>query len=80
MKNAGKVLDYESICKSCGTKSNSLRVQIYHIRSHIRKNGIYNLIQSVRSHDLCSENGYLILEDELSKLIDNYALNDKNSF
>lgn len=79
MKNVGKVLDCESICKSCGTKSNSLRVQISHIRSHLRKNGIYNLIQSVRSHDLGSKNGYLILEYELSKLIDNYALNDKNN-
>lgn len=71
LKNAGKIVNSEDICRECGTSQNTLKVQMSHLRSDLRKAGALNLLKSVRANSLCNESGYIIMLDELNKLKDN---------
>jgi hypothetical protein len=69
LANLGKVNNSFDICETCGITYGSLRVQMSHIRSNLKKIGINNLILTVRKQNCDNDNGYIIMADKLDMVI-----------
>jgi hypothetical protein len=77
LANLGKVNNSFDICERCDITYGSLRVQMSHIRSNLKKIGINNLILTVRKQNSDNDNGYIIMADKLDMVVKN-TMTEKN--